>query len=191
LIISNYSVNFLQIVWRYDENNMPIDEHEAMLFATIDGIHCRIYEQRTDPGSKWYSWKHNGPGLTYELCIDVNRQKLLWIGGPRPAGTPDISLCKETGILNKIPDGRKIIGDKGYRGVDDKISTPSGDESKNVKAFKGRARARHETFNKRIKSFGIIQLQFRSDIALHRMAFEAVCVLVQYDIETNHPLFEI
>jgi DDE superfamily endonuclease len=178
-------------VCRYDENNNSIDDNEAIIFATIDGVYCRIFEQRKDPGSKWYSWKHNGPGLTYELCVDIHRQKLLWIGGPRPAGTPDIALCKETGVLEKIPAGRKIIGDKGYRGVPDKITTPTGDESNNVKIFKGRARARHETINKRIKSFGIIRQQFRSDIGYHRMAFEAVCVLVQYDIESDHPLFEI
>jgi hypothetical protein len=60
---------------------MPIDKHEAMLFATIDGIiaaftskvQILVHGNITDPGS----WEHNRPGLTNELCIDINRQKQL------------------------------------------------------------------------------------------------------------------
>lgn len=95
------------------------------------------------------------------------------------------------GLLDSIPDGRKVIGDKGYRGEPDKISTPNLHDSLIVHEYKGRARARQETFFKRIKDFQIIQQRFRSDIAKHKIAFEAVCVLVQYDIENGHPLFAV
>lgn len=180
----------LQIVWRFDDPEL--EEDEAVLFATIDGTHCRIQEQRKEPSAKWYSHKFHGPGLTYELVIDLHHQQLLYINGPYEAGQNDIgAFRKPGGIMDRIPAGKKLIGDKGYRGEPDKISTPSEHDALNAARYKKRARARHETFNKRIKVFGIISQTFRSAIEYHRMAFEAVCVLVQYDIETDHPLFKI
>lgn len=95
------------------------------------------------------------------------------------------------GILDMIPDGFKIIGDNAYRGVPEKFSAPNPHDTKNVASFKGRARARHETFNKRIKDYQIINQQFRNKLAKHKIAFEAVCVLVQYNIENGNGLFEI
>lgn len=93
--------------------------------------------------------------------------------------------------MNMIPEGKKIIGDSGYRGEPDKITTPTRHDTLVVKNYKSRALSRHETFNKRIKSFGVLKNTFRSNIDYHHIAFEAVCVLVQYDLENGHPLFEI
>jgi DDE superfamily endonuclease len=182
----------VQIVWHFDNHLHDAGPDEAVLIATVDGTHCRIYEQRKDPSPKWFSQKFNGPGLTYEIIIDVRRQQVLHINGPHEAGQNDIGVFrKPEGVSDRIPAGKKLIGDKGYRGEPDKISTPSPHDALDAAEYKKRARARHETFNKRIKSFGMLKQTFRSDIAYHRMAFEAVCVLVQYDIETDHPLFAV
>lgn len=182
----------IQIVWCFDENPQLQDD-EAKLFATIDGIHCRIQEPRTDnPGSHWFSHKSNGPGVTYELVIHTKKQQLMWIKGPKPAATKDLTMAREpNGILEKIPDGKKIIGDKAYRGEPDKISAPNLHDCLMASTYKGRARSRHETFNKRIKDFQIINQRFRNKLSKHQIAFEAVCVLVQYDIETDNPLFVV
>jgi hypothetical protein len=37
------------------------DQGETIFVCSVDGIHCHIYEPRTDPGSKRYSHKLNGP----------------------------------------------------------------------------------------------------------------------------------
>jgi DDE superfamily endonuclease len=181
----------VQIVWLYD-NPPPLNEDETALFATVDGTHCRIYEQRKEPNSKWCSHKFKGPGLGYELVIDIYHQQLLYVHGPYRAGDNDISnFRKPEGIMNRIPEGKKLVGDSGYRGEPGKITTPNVHDSLIIKNFKNRARSRHETFNKRIKAFGILKNTFRSDIAYHQIAFEAICVLVQYDLENGHPLFEV
>jgi DDE superfamily endonuclease len=186
----NISIQFKQIKWIFDGNH-PVGDDEAILFATIDGTHCKIFEPRKDPGSKWYSHKFNGPGLTYELVIHVHTQKLLWVNGPYEAGMSDLQVARQPdGILAKIPDGRKIIADKAYRGESNKFATPNEHDTINTAKFKGRARARHETYNKRIKDYQIIRQQFRNNLIKHKTAFEAVCILVQYDIEHGNPLFE-
>jgi hypothetical protein len=84
-----------------------------------------------------------------------------------------------------------VIADRGYRGEEGVVATPNIHDSLETSNFKKRARARHETFNKRIKNFKIIAGPFRHSLDRHSVAFEAVCVLVQYDIENGHPLFEI
>ncbi|KAL3782180.1 hypothetical protein ACHAWO_004026 [Cyclotella atomus] len=41
-----------------------------------------VLECRTDPGGKWYSHKHNGPGVSYETS------------GPCPAASHDITIFR-------------------------------------------------------------------------------------------------
>jgi DDE superfamily endonuclease len=179
-----------QIKWCFDPDH-PVGPNDAKLFATIDGTHCQIYEPRKDAGTKWFSYKFKGPGLAYELVVSVHTQKLIWIGGPYEAATNDIQMARKPGgILEMIPEGLKRIGDKGYRGEPEKISTNNPHDSTNVKIYKGRARARHETYNKRIKDYQIIRQQFRNNLSKHKIAFEAVCVLIQYTIDNGNPLFE-
>jgi hypothetical protein len=91
--------------------------------------------------------------------------------------------------MNFIPAGKKVIADKGYRGENEKISIPNSHDSLEVKDFKKRARARHETINKRLKDFKILSERYRHGVDTHDVAFDAVCVLVQNDLKYS-PLFE-
>ncbi|KAL7501880.1 hypothetical protein ACHAXN_000186 [Cyclotella atomus] len=36
-----------------------------------------VLECRTDPGGKWYSHKHNGPGVSYEVCVDTVKDRIV------------------------------------------------------------------------------------------------------------------
>ena len=66
-----------------------------------------------------------------------------------------------------------------------------------VKEFFARAKSRQETFNTRLKFHNILGGRFRhgkgsnQKMEIHKTCFEAVCVLVQYDLENGHPLMEI
>jgi DDE superfamily endonuclease len=187
-ILSTYN----KIKWIFDENPQEPNDNEAILIASVDGTHCRINEPRNDPNTQYYSYKHNGPGLTYELGLALHEDRLVWINGPFKAGEPDIAVFRKPGGLgDMIPPGRKVIADKGYRGEPDKISTPNPHDSVTAELYKRRARARHETFNKQIKAFKILGEQFRHELSCHKIAFEAVCVLIQYDIELETTLLEI
>jgi hypothetical protein len=60
-----------------------------------------------------------------------------------------------------------------------------------VKKFKSRALKRHEGFNGMTKTFKVLDIRFRNSIDKIAPAFEAVCVICQYKIETDEPLFEV
>jgi hypothetical protein len=52
---------------------------------SVDGVHCRIFKPRTDPGSKHYSHKSNSAGVMYELRIAIRSSRLVWIAGQSSA----------------------------------------------------------------------------------------------------------
>jgi hypothetical protein len=96
----------------------------------------------------------------------------------------------------QIPEGKKLIGDSGYKGELSKISTTADAHSAEVKEFFARAKSRQETINTRLKSFNVLSCRFRhgkgveNKLRLHQTCFEAVCVLVQYDL-AEHGLMEM
>jgi len=73
---------------------------------------------------------------------------------------------------------------KGYRGEPNVISTSNGPfDTPEVRHFKGRVKARHETFNSRIKKFKCLDDRFIHSHQKHKTCFEAVCVIGQYQME--------
>ena len=97
----------------------------------------------------------------------------------------------QNALFFKIPDGKRVIGDTGYQGEPDKVSVTKDGDSKDVKKFFARAKSRQETFNSRLKAFQILETSFRHGFNKHASVFESVCIIIQYDMENGHPLFEI
>jgi hypothetical protein len=169
-----------------------------MFCGSIDGTHCLIEEPRKFPDSKWYSHKFHGPGLTYQIVLSLHESKVLSIIGPYPAGNSDLTVYRmRDGIKHMIPHGSRLIGDRGYVGEPETISTPNDHDTLRAAQFKGRARSRHETFNGRLKDFNILDQAYRhtgrqaivlDDYEDHKQIFESVCILVQYDLQYL-PLF--
>lgn len=174
-------------------------DDDEIYIISLDGVHCQIREPRTDPGSQWYDHKTNSAGVAYELAVAIRSDRLVHIRGPFPASTHDITIFRggkkgepkdADALIHKIPVGKKAIGDSGYKGEPDKIAVSREGDTVEVKKFKARMKARHETFNGRLKSFGILDQPFRHKFHLHGEVFIAVCVAVQYDLENGHGLFE-
>ncbi|KAL7537676.1 hypothetical protein ACHAXR_011645 [Thalassiosira sp. AJA248-18] len=183
---------------------------EEVHIITVDGVNFMVQEFRLDPGAKWFDHKTKSAGLTYELAIAIRRNKLVWIKGPEPAGSKhDITIfrggTKEQGkkkwdpnsLYFKLPAGKKAVGDSGYAGEPGKVTTTRDQHSSELKKFLGRAKNRQESFHARLKSFNILGQRFRhgkstkDKMAMHKTCVEAVCVIVQYDLENGHPLFEV
>ena len=162
-------------------------------------MHCHIEEPKKFPSTKWFSHKFHGPGLTYQIVLSLHHDKVLSVVGPFPAGMPDISVFREAGgIFHLIPPDKRLIGDNGYNGEPTKIVTPNDHDSLIASKYKGRARARQETFNARLKEFNIIAQTFRhanyrdnvENLDDHQRVFESVCALIQYDLQYV-PLFDM
>jgi DDE superfamily endonuclease len=189
-----------KIKWPWGPNG---GADEEIFIVSVDGVHCTISEPRKMPSSKWFSHKTHGPAVGYEIAISLQQNRVVHVHGPYPAGVPDITIFRaEGGLKSKMPDGKFATADRGYRG-EPMLRIPNTRDAPPVKEFKKRSQARHETFNARLKSFKILSTRFRHRHAHrgnhqpvtchdnHKTAFEAVCVLIQYDMDNGHPLFAI
>ena len=183
-----------KIVWR-DLSTAP-----EIFVLTVDGVHCRISEPRTEPDHRWKSYKLNKPGVAYELGISIWNSQLVWVNGPFKGGMKDLLIFREpNGLKSKIPAGKKILADSGYPGEHSKVSLRRHTDTPAVYNFKNRALARHESFNSSIKKFKALEERFRHrgpkngprGINFHKAVFEAVCVIVQYEMDNGHPLFDV
>lgn len=115
---------------------------------------------------------------------------MAWINGPFPAGESDITIYRRPGGLKeKMPVGKRIVGDRGYTGEPETISTRNELDPRELAAFKERVQARHETFNGKLKNFKCLSTKFRHGVEQHKVVFESLCVIVQYEIENGAPLF--
>lgn len=83
------------------------------------------------------------------------------------------------------------LGDQGYRGFPEKVHTKDALDSREVRKFKNRVAARHETFNGRIKNFASLANRWRHGLEKHKIVLEAICIICQYDIDNGRPLFEV
>jgi hypothetical protein len=174
-----------QIKW---ENRFEGNTRERCL-VTVDGIDFAIQEP-TNFSSRWFSHKFGGPGLRYEIAVCIHTGKIVSFNGPFECGSwPDLKIFRSR-LKQNLTVGEKVVADRGYNG-DERICTPDSSLSNQHKAAMNTARARHETINGRLKTWGILKNVFRHHRDKHHFAFRSVLVLVQIEIEYGHPPFQV
>jgi hypothetical protein len=101
--------------------------------------------------------------LNYEIALAVWDSKLLWVHGPtRPGLVNDLGVFRGDGLEKSLrtkmdKEGLNIgrsfrgIADEGYGGEPQYLSTQNQFDSKEIAWFKSRAKARHESFNSKLK----------------------------------------
>jgi hypothetical protein len=171
----------------------------------VDGTHLLVLEPGDSDIPKdpsYFSFKHHAAGFNYEIGVCLFTSRCIWFSGPHKAGTyNDAKMFTEFGLKDKLERaGKKAIGDDGYRGFPNQISTANSHDSDAVREFKVRSRQRHEAFNGKIKQFSVLSERFRcknnpnDKLTVQeklQMCFEAVVVLVQYKMEMGEPLYDI
>ena len=180
-----------KIFWPEEWNNPSKDT--PIFLMSVDGTHCPINEPtKGHPFSKnpkYYSHKFNRSGLSYEVGFSIFTSQVVWINGPFPAGKGDDDIFAE-GLKHQIPVGKKVIADGAYKRKDlPMISVKNNADKAHVALFKRRVLSRHESFFAKMKVFDILTTEFRHGEALHKVVFEAVAVICQYEIEVV-PLFD-
>ena len=105
----------VQIRWLWGDDRQA-NEGGRVSILSVDGVHCPINEPRKKPNAKWFSHKFNKPGLAYEIAVSVYSSDVVWVQGPFPAGTSDLSIFKRLGkgLKHKLPLGTKAIADRAY-----------------------------------------------------------------------------
>jgi hypothetical protein len=94
-------------------------------------------------------------------------------------------------LYHHMPPGTKAVGDSGYSGLPENVTTSSKAHSEDFSHFITQAKNRQENFHSRLKHFDVMTKWFRHGISKedkleqHKMCTEAVCVLVQLDMRLN------
>lgn len=181
---------------------------EETHIITVDGVNFITQEFRLDPGTKWFDHKSHSSGLKYEFAVAIWKSKCVWINGPYPAGArhdkaifcgaetmnDPIETWDKNALLFQIPEGKKAIGDSAYEGFPEKVTVKRPGHTVEVFTFLDRAQNRQETYHSRLENYNILVHRFRhgrdteEKKSLHKMAVEAVAVIVDYDMK-YHPLF--
>jgi DDE superfamily endonuclease len=194
-----------------NEDNPDDPTSETIWIVTVDGTHCRIQEPTRDDFSEntqFFSHKFKEAAFDYEIAISIFEGRVVSACGPYPAGTNDITIfrhkLKDMILESRVQSGveHRALGDKGYRGERNVVSVPSSHDTKELRVFKARALARHETFNARMKIFDCLDERFRHNghprikevkgpEVKHQWCFNAVLVICQLQIESGFPLFAV
>jgi len=167
----------MQIVW---SNRFDGDAQDLCL-VTVDGTHFLIRNRR-DPWTRkivkrWCSHKFNHAGVSYEIAACIKTDNIVWTHGPFPAACHDISTfrCRLRDMLLPM---ERVLCDRGYRG-DAKCLTPHNARDAQHKRAVAACRGRHETANRRFKTFGSLKQMFRHEPDEHHLFFRAAAVMIQ------------
>ena len=159
--------------------------------VTVDGTDFLIV-QPIPFSKRWYTQKFHGPGLRYEVAICIQTGDIVWISGPfRPGKMNDITIFRKGLKYLLLDAGEMAEADKGYRGEPNCIRLPGDYVSLSDKRAKDNARGRHETVNRRLKTFGCLQQRFRHAKKKHKYCFAAVAVCVQLAFENGELPFQV
>jgi DDE superfamily endonuclease len=169
---------------------MPVPTR--VFLVTVNGTHCCISEPQQDPNTLHFSHKMKKPAIAYKIAVNTIESKVRWISDPSQAGYSDLHIfCKEGGLKEKIPNGKRIIADNGYHSKDAVISAPNPLDTKEAKQFKSCTWAQHDTLYGQIKTHNIVDQHFQSAHNKHQHIFEAVAIFVQYDMDNGMTFFDI
>ena len=115
--------------------------------------------------------------------------------GPFPAGEfTDVVMFNEGGLKDwLVKEGKQAFADAIYVQAGAGVSTPcSKYDTKQANQYKRRGRAKVESVNSRFKNFGVLSRTFCHKIDRmnkHKTCFQAVTVIVAYQMQSGSPLF--
>ena len=187
------------VIWPNDDewNTTFIVSFDCVNFGTNETRHPTLHKDK-----KLFDRKGGKAGLTYEIALHLWENRVVWINGPFPPNDGgDRAIFVEEGLQAAIPEGKKSIADKIYRGCD-KVALHNSLDPPEVRLFKRRARSRQESINARLKNFGVLKQRFRHKKAhnqhkdfvgdsKHQTFVHAVMVICTFQMEHGSPLFAI
>ena len=151
------------------------------------------YPYQNGWSKRWFTPKHHGPGLRYEVAVSILNGDIVWINGPfLPGLVNDLQIFRDKGLKDMLDENERVEVDDGYSGEDpESCKTRSGPvHPAAFRPIRNTVRARHETVNAHLKNFRILCVPFCSEVEKHWIVFHAVAVIVQLGLKEN-PLFNV
>jgi hypothetical protein len=184
-----------KIVW---DDSYDDPSRGPLFIFTVDGMDYRVREKKhptlsLNTNECSHKFKHGA--VKYEIAIDVYHSKVVWINGPFRGGESNNNIFGFA-LKAKVQQGKKVIADRGYGNKSsaedcEKLSLPNPLDSKELNNFKSWTRLRQETFNGHLKFFGALCQTFHHNPDNHVHTFEAICVIVQYQMDNGGKLYEV
>ena len=166
---------------------------------SADGVDFKVWEKkhpRYNIDKKACSHKFNSCAAKYLIALSLQESKVVFIAGPYIGGVSDTEMMVHSGLQDLLIEKKKLVMvDRGFHS-DIKLHRETHaypDEIDNPKLhnFKSRARLRQEAFNGKLKKFSIMEQTFKHKFEKHKFVFEAVVVIVQFQMENGQPLFSV
>ena len=130
-------------------------------------------------------------GLSLVLPVCIQTGDIVWVHGPFPCGSwPDLKIFRSS-LKYRLGPGEMVEADAGYPGEPRTVRVPRTYVSTTDRLAKERARARHETVNKRLKQWDCLKKPFRHDRRKHMIVFKAVAVITQLCFEAGEGPFQL
>jgi hypothetical protein len=188
-----------RVIWPEDNewDTTYIISVDCVNFGTLETRHPTLHKDK-----KLFDRKGGKAGLTYEIGLHLWLNRVVWINGPFPPNDGgDRAIFVEKGLQDAIPEGKKAIADKIYKGLP-KIALHNSLDCEEVRIFKRRARARQESINARLKNFGILKQRFRhkkahqqhkafTNTSKHQAFVHAIMVICTIQMQHGSPLFNV
>ena len=188
--------------------NVDGSEYLEVFAASVDGVDFHLREERhpTLPrDTKASSHKIKKYAAKYEIALAVHRPKCVHISGPYKGGVSDITIFRIGGLREKFEKMNRVIrgirrvklclADRGYHSKEENdneiFSLPNTHDSKELNNFNSHGCLCHETFNGRLKFFDVLSAPFRHGFNKHKHVFEAVVVIVQYQMDNGSPIYAV
>lgn len=183
-------------MFQWDEQYAS-DPNGSPFAWSADGVEFSAWEPKhptMNKDRKFFSYKHNRAGFLYLFVMEVQRTRLAMIIGPVEASQDEIGLFRAH-LKDKIPRGKYVIVDKGMKSGSDEterdlLAFPNPTDSQELKKFKARVRCRQEAFHSRLRKYAALEQVFRHGMHKHKLVVEAVCLLVQYDLDLGSDIFD-
>jgi len=164
---------------------------------TADGVEWSAWEAKHPIFNKdkaFFSYKHNRAGYLYLFILEIFRPRLAMIIGPVKASEDEIGLFR-THLKDKIPPGKYVVVDRGMKSGSDEterdmLAFPNPTDSKELAKFKARVRCRQEHFHSRLRKYAALDIVFKHGMTKHKSVVNAVCLLVQYDLDLCSEMFD-
>ena len=176
------------------EAKLAVDEIYAI---SADGIDFKIWEKknrRYNIDTKACSHKFKACGAKYLIGLSLQQPKCVFIAGPYLGGVSDSDMMVQSGLQDLLLQHQKLVMvDRGFHSkVREHRQThayPDEIDSPDLHNFKSRARLRQETFNRRLRCFEVLYRTFTHGWDKHKLAYEAVVITVQYQMDNGSPIF--
>ena len=156
----------------------------------IDGTVCPV-ERPADKVDQrlYYNGRKKRHTINYEVVISIVTGAIVWVAGGVPGSMNDISLCRASGVFQRLLPNELILADKGYIGEAAFVTPVRVPNEREWRTNRDLASVRImvEHVNSRLKVFFCLRNQWRHSLEKHTVVFHLICKIVNIEF-TEHPV---